>query len=136
MERQLILSRIQTPDGTILTSWHRHDYVTHLDANGEEYMWDGGTDYQRYNICKEPFKDLSIYSDSPFEVIRQNYYRGSRGKNGDQSFTWTPMNEMSNQWLKNCIEYNTQLFRKDCFANKMYRKELQYRRDNNIFIED
>ena len=59
-EPVLILSRIQTPDGTVLTSYHRHDYVTHTDANGEEYCLDGGNDYQRYNITKEPFKDLSV----------------------------------------------------------------------------
>lgn len=137
MERQLILSRIQTPDGTILTSYHQHDYVIHLDKNGEEYMLDGGNAYQRYNITKEPFKDLSIYSDAPFEIIRENFYRGGRGKNGKSPLTWTKLSEMNNEWLKNCIEYNKILgYKDDCYANERYREELQYRRDNNIFIED
>ncbi len=70
MERKLILSQIQTPDGTILKSLHQHDYVTHVDANGEEYSLDGGNVYQRYNVCKEPFKDLSIYSDNLGSVIK------------------------------------------------------------------
>ena len=26
----------------IIRSRHRHDYVTHTDANGKEYMVDGG----------------------------------------------------------------------------------------------
>lgn len=34
----IISSRLQTPDGTVLHSKHRHDYVTHTDANGKEYM--------------------------------------------------------------------------------------------------
>lgn len=38
MERKLLVNRIQTPDGTILTSKSVHDYVTHTDANGEEYI--------------------------------------------------------------------------------------------------
>lgn len=137
MERQLILSRIQTPDGTILTSYHQHDYVTHLDKNGEEYMLDGGNSYQRYNITKEPFTDLSIYSDAPFEIIRENFYRGGRGKDGKSPLTWIKLSEMNNEWLKNCIEYNRTLgYKDDCYANERYREELQYRRDNNIFIED
>ena len=46
MEKKLILSRIRTPDGTILTSYHQHDYVTHTDKNGETYMLDGGSEYR------------------------------------------------------------------------------------------
>ena len=43
----ILNSRMRTPDGTILESKHRHDYVTHTDANGKEYMLDGGLDYVR-----------------------------------------------------------------------------------------
>ena len=32
---RLLLNRMQTPDGTVLTSWSRHDYRTYTDANGE-----------------------------------------------------------------------------------------------------
>ncbi len=139
MEKRLILSRIQTPDGTILTSYHVHDYITHLDKNGETYMLDGGNEYQRYNICKEPFKDLSIWSDAPYEIIRENYHRGGRGKNGDEPLKWVPMSEMSNSWLENCIIYNESLYGKfgeNSFPSKMYKKELDYRKENNIFIEE
>ncbi len=43
----LIYNALRTPDGTVLTSRHRHDYVTHIDKNGKEYMIDGGLDYVR-----------------------------------------------------------------------------------------
>lgn len=136
MERQLILSQIQTPDGTILKSMHVHDYVTHLDANGETYMIDGGNEYQRYTLNKEPFKDLSIYSDAPFEIIRENYHRGGRGKNGDEPLKWVPLSKMSDEWLKNSIKYNNERGMSKSDGNYWYNKELKYRQIMNIFIED
>ena len=33
----LIANRIQTPDGTILWSRHRHDYLEYQDDNGETF---------------------------------------------------------------------------------------------------
>ena len=136
MERQLILSQIQTPDGTILKSMHVHDYVTHLDANGETYMIDGGNEYQRYTLNKEPFKDLSIYSDAPFEIIRENYHRGGRGKNGDEPLKWVPLSKMSDEWLKKSIKYNNERGMSKSDGNYWYNKELKYRQIMNIFIED
>ena len=136
MERQLILSQIQTPDGTMLRSMYVHDYVTHLDKNGETYMLDGGNEYQRYNICKEPFKDLSIWSDAPFEIIRENYHRGGRGKKGDEPLKWVPMSEMSDSWLEACVKYNDERGMGKSFANYMYLKEIKYRKRMEIKIED
>jgi len=37
----ILSNRMKTPDETILESINRHDYVTHTDANGKEYMLDG-----------------------------------------------------------------------------------------------
>ena len=136
MKKHLILSQIQTPDGTILKSMHAHDYVTHLDANGEMYMLDGGNEYQRYTITNEPFKDLSIYSDALYEIIRENYHRGGRGKDGLQPLTWVPLSKMSNEWLKNCIQYNDDRGMRKSDSNYWYAKELKYRQRMEIFIED
>lgn len=137
MEHELLISRIQTPDGTILTSRHRHDYVTHTDANGLEYMLDGGSDYQRYILHEEaPFKDISLYTDSPYEEIRKYYCRGGRGIDGTQPLKWVPLCEMSDEWLKNCIKYNIDRKMGDSNANYLYNKELQYRKSNGILIND
>jgi len=39
--------------------------------------------------------------------------------------------------LKNCIAFNIDKgLAKNCFANQMYQKELDYRKENGIEIED
>ncbi len=137
MEKKLILNRIKTPDGTILTSHHRHDYVTYLDKNGLEYMIDGGLDYQRYTVHEDaPFENLAVYSDESFEIIRQSFHRGGRGKDGRQPLTWVPMDKMSDSWLQACIDYNEENGSGKSFASEMYRKEIEYRKLNNISIND
>nr|DAI89645.1 MAG TPA: hypothetical protein [Caudoviricetes sp.] len=50
MERKLIYNAIRTPDGTLLVSRHTHDYVSHIDKNGEEYFLDGGMGHIRTSI--------------------------------------------------------------------------------------
>jgi hypothetical protein len=136
MGKKLLVSRIKTPDGTILHSKYRYDYVIHTDANGEEYMLDGGNDYQRVSVNIEPFKDISLYDDSPFEEIRKAYCRGGRGKNGDQPLKWVPLCEMSDEWLKNCIKYNDELGLSKSISTSLYYKELEYRQQMGITIED
>ena len=138
MEKQLLVSRIQTPDGTILTSRHVHDFVTHKDKNGLEYMLDGGTDYQRYYINEEaPHINISIYTDSPFELIREHYCRGTYGKEGNEAFRWIPLSKMTNEHLENCIIHNYENTGKIfSLPNSYYMQELIYRRDNDIHIAD
>lgn len=136
-EIKLILNRVQTPDGTILTSRHRHDYVSHTDKNGLTYMVDGGLDYQRYTNHKEaPFKNLSVYSNAPFKKIRESFYRGGRGKDGTEPLKWVPMCEMNDEWVKACIEYNEDLGMGDSLANELYKKELAYRKKHKIKITE
>lgn len=159
-EKQIIVNQIRTPDGTVLKSMHRHDYVTYVDKNGHQYMVDGGSDYLRRNVHKtklnfftklwikllaffgktwtDPlsYTELSVWSDAPFEVIRENFHRGGRGKDGLQPLTWVPMHQMSDEWLKACITYNQDRGIGECFANKMYAKELQYRLEKGISIPE
>lgn len=137
MEKVIILNQIKTPDGTILRSMHRHDYVTYTDANGLKYMVDGGCDYlRRIRHDDAPYEELTVYSDAPFEAIRESFHRGGRGKDGRQPLTWVPMSKMSDSWLLACIQYNEERGQEDCFANEMYKAELKYRQEKGIFIED
>lgn len=121
MERELLVSRIQTPDGTILTSTHRHDYVTYTDKNGETYMLDGGAEYVRTSINKEPAANISIYTDSPFEEIRNNLVRNTA--DGRQVL----LKDMTVQHLYNCIIYKSYENENINKFKWQYIRELAYR---------
>lgn len=131
MEKKLICNRIKTPDGTILISYHVHDYNIYIDKNGLEYMVDGGNQYLRRNTHENaPYEELSVYSDVPFKEIREVYCRGGRGIGGKEPLKWVPLCDMSIDWLKNCIKYNEERGFSESFANQMYKKELEYK--NNL----
>ncbi len=132
---KILSSCIKTPDDTILISRNRHDYVTHEDANGETYMLDGGSDYQRRSVNNIPPEDLSVWTNSPYEHIRENLYRGGRGKLGNLPLKYVPHCKMSNAWLKACIEFDTGHNGNSIFI-KLYALELAYREEQNIYISD
>jgi hypothetical protein len=107
---KLLCNRIRTPDGTILESMHRHDYVTYTDANGKEYMVDGGLDYLRRNVHEDaPYEELSLYCNSDHEVIRECFKWGTRGKDGKQPLTWLVLKDMKTDHIEAILETQTGL---------------------------
>jgi hypothetical protein len=130
---RLILNRIKTPDGTILTSYNRHDYVSYEDANGLEYMVDGGLEYLRRNVNNEaPHEELSITDEASFEQIRESLHWGTYGKKRDQPLKYVTLCEMSNNHLQAIIG---QKMGGDWVRSYM-KEELDYRKENNISIKD
>ena len=101
--RKLIKNSIRTPDGTILHSKHIHDYIYHKDKNGEIYMNDGGTSYIRRSINNEPYEDLSVYSDDPFEIVRNSVVWGTYGKNGNEPLKYKTISELSSSHINNIL---------------------------------
>lgn len=118
---RIILNRIQTPDGTILTSYTRHDMVMHKDENGETYFTDGGTAYLRRSVNDEPFEDLTVYGDEPFEVIRESFHWGTRGKDGQSKLTFKPVKDLDTDHIQAIID--------DGYENvrEIMEQELKYR---------
>ncbi len=119
----LIRNAIQTPDGTILESHSRHDYKTHTDANGKEYMVDGGRDYVRRSAHGDEI-DLCLYDDEPHEVQRRITKWGSYGINGDQPLQFKAVADMDTDHLLAVVE-NVKTVApviKDCMI-----QELKYR---------
>lgn len=123
--QKLVANRIQTPDGTILQSFHRHDYKTHVDSvTGEEYMIDGGLDYCRTNVNSVPAKDLSVYLDSPFEEIREAFCWGTRGKDGKSPLTWKPLAKLDTDHISAILVTQTHI---EDWLRGLFQKELDLR---------
>ena len=105
--RKLVYNAIQTPDGTVLESTSRHDYKTHLDANGKTYMIDGGLEYVR---CSANGDEVSLakYQDQPHEQIREYAFRSGYGKPGTEdygTYRVTRIADMDNDYLEASIVY-------------------------------
>ena len=122
----LIRNAIQTPDGTILESRHRHDYQKHTDKNGKIYMVDGGLDYIRCSVHSDQI-DLFEYSNEPHERQRQILTWGTYGINGDQPLQHKPIAEMDTDHIGNVLHsQNIKPVIKDCM-----KEELRYRTKND-----
>lgn len=110
MEKQeaprYVRNAIRTPDGTVIYSRHRHDYQTHVDANGKEYMVDGGLDYLRRNFHDDaPYEELSVESSQPFEVIREALEWGTFGKEGKGPLHYVRLSELGNNHIESIREH-------------------------------
>ena len=132
---QIILNRVQCKEcKKVLTSYHRHDYKTCGCEN--ETMVDGGNEYQRYGGADLDLVDTSstIYLSDDHEMNRSAAHWGNRGKDGRDPLSYKSIADMSNAHLINII-----LDMEGKIAPWMERiisEEIEYRRINNITIDD
>src|SRR5574344_460694 len=122
-----LVSRIKTPDGTILSSYNIHDYVTYIDKiTGEWYMLDGGTSYVKTSVNNVKAEDVSIYDTDDIEKIRN-------------AFVWNCqlIKDLSNRHVFNIIKDldSACQVEKDILIN-VFKRELDYRNEHSIFIDD
>lgn len=119
----IIHSQLTTPDGTTLVSSHRHDYVSHLDSNGNKYFLDGGTDYIRSsNHGDEQF--LTITDEEPHKVIREYLSWGTYGKNGKGPYHRILLKDMTNDHIEAVLDYVPQ----NHVYVPFFKAELEFRR--------
>jgi len=141
---RLILNRIKTPDGTILTSYHTHDFVMHTDKNGQQYGVDGGLSYSRRIGNTNECEDLSVWvnedglifdinknllsKEESYEIIRESIHWGSRGKDGRQPLKQVKLSEMTDEHLNALLHiYKGPIneYYKECFIQEVeYRTKL------------
>ena len=124
-ESKLLLNRIKTPDGTILTSYNRHDYVTHKDSITKEVlMVDGGTDYLRRNVGT--YEELSVYDDGSHITRRSAVHWGTRGKDGKQPLVYKPLKDLDSDHIEAILKTQHQI---SDFYREIFKEELKYRFD-------
>ena len=115
---------IRTPYGTVLESRNRHDYKTHLDANGKVYVVDGGLDYLRRNVHDDaPYEELALEDDEPHEVQRRVMVWDTRGKDGKKPLEYKAIADLDTDHIeailktqkhialvyKNCMEKEVEI---------------------------
>lgn len=126
--KHLIRNEIKTPDGTILTSRHRHDFVSYRDAITQElYFVDGGHEYIRGSVNKVKAEYLYVYSDGLHEIIREAFEWGSYGKNGDEKLHYIVLKNMAEEHIRAILK--TQ--RLEAHIKKIFEDELKWREEND-----
>lgn len=124
-DRQMVYNAIRTPDGTVLASFHRHDYKTHQDKNGKEYMIDGGLDYIRTTVNGDE-EMLTMYLDEPFEKIRQ-YFHWGRNYDANMELLprteWIPLMDITDSHLDALLVYP----RVTPWVMELFEREYRYR---------
>ena len=121
--QKLIANRIQTPDGTILQSFHRHDYKEYVDANGEVYIVDGGLDYCRHSVNMVPATDLCVYVGDDHVHIRQAFHWGTYGLCGTLPRRWVMLADLDTDHIMAILD--TQTISE--WLKQVFRDELQFR---------
>lgn len=129
---QLVRNSIMTPDGTVLVSYHRHDYVSHLDKNGETYFIDGGNSYQRSSVNHIPFKSLNVFVTDDFTLVRAAFHWGTRGINGNKPLKQVRLMDMTTEHIEAIMLTQTHI--DNTYVNQIFEKELTYR--NKIYCSD
>jgi hypothetical protein len=127
VSKQIVCNKIITPDGTVLQSRNRHDYLLHVDANGYTYMVDGGLDYLRRAVVDEaPCTEASVYLDDEFDEIRKAFAWGSYGKGGKEKLHYIPLKDMEDEHLAACLREGQGAY----WVQKLMTKEQHYRKHN------
>jgi hypothetical protein len=100
---RLVRNCLETPDGTILYSRHRHDYQHHIDENGKTYFTDGGLDYVRCSANGDEIHH-HVWNDEPFDKVREAVEWGTYGKDGNNPLSWKRLCDMTSEHIEAILE--------------------------------
>lgn len=105
--------------GDIMTSHHRHDFVT---CKCGASSLDGGTDYVKLSGSAIT---TTVYTDDDFEIVRTAAERGTFDENGNR--VWKKISELTYDHLEAILAYGGAPWHLD-----IIRKEIEYRNNNMV----
>lgn len=121
-----LVNQWKTPDGKILRSRNRHDYVSYTDSiTHKTYAVDGGTAYIRIIGDAEDLTWCGVSIDDPIEEIREVFDWGSYGVNGDQPKRYILLKDMSDEHIQATLK--TQRHILGTPIEEVFKRELNYR---------
>lgn len=128
--KQLLVNMIQCPDGTILESRYRHNFVEHIQDDGRRYYIDGGLSYNHVGYSDEKYKDLSCYVGDAHNIIRERFTWGSYGRDGDEPLHYIKLKDLTDEHLDNLIVYTAEVHTyprriNDLFINEKYFRAVE-----------
>lgn len=103
INKELLLSRIQTPDGTFISSRSFNDFTEYTDKNGQHYGISGGSAYQKVSYDKKDYKDASIYTTDDFNVIRENIEWETYGLDGNDDVKFVKIKDLALDHIENIL---------------------------------
>ncbi len=96
----LIQNAIQTPDGTILVSRHRHDMQSHIDKDGSRYAVDGCSDYCKITGDKSKIRQLFISHEECMDDMVDWLVWGTRPNPKDGKVVYRFLKDLETEHLK------------------------------------
>lgn len=126
---RIVASAMICPDGTVLQSYHVHDYKEHTDKNGETYVLDGGAAYVRTSVNNEPAQYITVHEDDPHHLKRKWFAWGTRGKDGQQPLRWLALEDMDQDHIEAILETQHQI---QDWTRQLLKDELQWRKGHDM----
>lgn len=125
---KILYNAIQCPDGTILHSKYRHDFVAHVQADGREYFVDGGNDYQRIGGTDDMFVNLSVTTEDNHDKIREVFTWTScfdAYGNRLEAYVIRKLKDLDDSHVKSLVKWTEHGY--PSWVNKVMVDELAYR---------
>ncbi len=124
-----LYNAIRTPDGTILESLHRHDYVFYRDSNGKGYAVDGGMDYLKRTADSQDYEELSLTIEDEHSKLREVFGWFSYGKTGKEKRHKILLKDMDSSHIFAILDTQRQIQGTD--VETLFRNELKFRGEYN-----